>query len=98
MVRLTMGIAEARPDALTVNKRIGQICVVGLLVATAGLVSCRHRVNELETRVVDTLIVCQNFKPITWVESDSVRTRAQVNAHNAVWDAYCSGSLKKEDE
>ena len=88
-----MATAEARPDAITVHKRLGQICAVGLLVTGVGLMSCQSRLSQLERGVIDTPIVCVNFQPITWVNSDSKETRAQINAHNATWDEYC-----KEEE
>ena len=84
-----MGIAVAKPDAMTVHKRIGAVCSVAWLATTIGLTSCLSKLSEYERGVIDTPIVCLNFKPISWVNSDSEKTRAQINAHNVVWDEYC---------
>lgn len=89
-----MATAEAVSDVV-VNKRIGQICAVTLLVTAGALMSCQTKLSKLEQGVIDTPIVCLNFKPISWVESDSKKTRAQINAHNATWDEYCK---EKESE
>ena len=86
-----MVTAEARPSELTVHKRIGQICGVALLATGLGLVSCKSKLSRWERGVIDTPIVCHNFQPITWVNSDSEKTRAQINAHNVVWEEYCKG-------
>lgn len=88
--------AEARPDALTVHKRISQICAVSLLATGVGLLSCHAKLSQIERGVVDTPIVCLNFKPISWVDSDSKKTRAQINAHNATWDEYCKQSSEDQ--
>lgn len=49
----------------------------------------------LKHSIVDTPIVCRNFQPIEYVDSDSYKTKFQIVTHNAVWDKYCD---KKEKE
>ena len=35
------------------------------------------------------IIICQGFTPIYYAANDTVETRRQVVAHNAVWDKQC---------
>ena len=74
-------------DKVAPNSRLAMTgTIVGALGVTAlvvyGCVSARSK--------VDTPIVCNNFRPITWVDSDSELTKEQVIEHNGVWDRYCN--------
>ena len=83
--------AEARiidtDKALKINRRIAMISSLGLLAVTAGLISCQTKLSR--STVIDTPIVCQVFEPIEVIESDSKRTKEQVDVYNATWDHYC---------
>lgn len=92
-----MATVEAKPSALTVNKRIAQGCVAALLVTTMSLVSCKTKLSKAEQQIIDTPILCQVFEPINWVKSDTLKTREQINAYNSTWDYYCK-TIGSEDE
>ena len=87
-----MDTAQARGGDIhfenKVNKRIGQICSVGLLVTTVALLSCRSNLKD-KSRVVDTKIICTVLEPIEWRDADTEKTRADINAYNTVWNYYC---------
>lgn len=34
---------------------------------------------------------CQIAKPITWVKSDTRKTKEQIDRHNRKWKALCGG-------
>ena len=74
--------------ALTVNKRIAQICAVSLGIALFGLTSCQAKLKN-SMPIIDTRITCTNIKPIKYVKSDSDQTKRQIIVHNKVWDYYC---------
>ena len=74
--------------SLRINKRIANVCVIGLVATTYGLLSCRHRLKET-VAIVDTKITCTNIKPIRYVHSDSPKTKEAIIIHNAVWDKFC---------
>lgn len=92
-----MATVEARPSALTVNKRIAQGCVAALGLVTVSLISCKTNLSRAEQQIIDTPILCQVFEPINWVKSDTLKTREQINVYNSTWDYYCK-TIGSEDE
>jgi len=85
--------AEARfvntDKALKINRGIAMGCVVALVATGASLISCNGKLEKAKAQIVDTPIVCQVFEPIEVVESDSEKTKEQVDVYNKVWDYYC---------
>ena len=81
-----------RPELeLKINKGIAMLASVGLIGAVMALASCRSKLKYPAKQVVDTPVTCQVFEPIEVVESDSERTKEQVDVYNATWDFYCRG-------
>lgn len=58
-------------------------------VVTYGCVTSRSK--------IDTPIVCKNFQPIEWVDSDTELTKEQILEHNGVWDKYCNKEKYRQD-
>lgn len=87
----TTGTAEASPQiellkSARVLKQVQAVCIaaVGALTATTVTSCFKNYTTE------DTPILCTVFAPITWVESDTKKTREQINIYNQTWDSYCN--------
>ena len=74
--------------ALKVHQQIAGICSVLLTASLVGLVSCQTKLKN-SVPMIDTRITCVNIQPITYVKSDSPKTKAQIITHNEVWEYYC---------
>lgn len=79
---------------LKVNKQISQICAFGWMITAAALLSCQAKKKKM-IPVIDTRITCNHIKPITYVDSDSTKTKEQIVIHNEVWDKLCLGEEKQ---
>ena len=81
-------VAYSLEKAMKINRGIAVTTSILLIAATAALVSCRSKLQH-PPPVIDTPIVCQVFEPIEAIESDSKRTKEQIDVYNATWDYYC---------
>ena len=74
-----------------------KLAMVGTVAGALGLTAIVVYGCVTGKSKIDTPIVCNNFKPITWVDSDSGLTKEQILEHNAVWDEYCNKEKAKND-
>lgn len=58
-----------------------------LISATPMLASCASRTSIGAT----SRVFCEAAQPITWSDADSDQTIREIKAHNASYDAVCSG-------
>ena len=74
--------------SLKVHKQIAVMCAVSLGASLIALASCQSKLKK-SVPVIDTRITCINMKPITYIKSDSDRTKAQIIVHNKTWEYFC---------
>ena len=79
------------------NKRFSQLCSVGLIATTFGLMSCKSQLKKYSD-VMETRIICTVLEPIEWRDADTEKTRADINAYNTVWNYYCDYDRWKKNQ
>lgn len=86
-----MATAEARvidpKKQLAVNRAAGMLCCGTAIAMSFMHMSCTAKLNSVNG--VGLPVVCRGYKPITWVDSDSQKTKEQIIVHNKTWEKHC---------